>query len=381
MIDIDKRYLTEIVRPALSAASKHCSPVSRSFAIAGKQIRVKFYGPLVGNQMSLALAHNEVAGTNAPDLTLHIWDSRTNDISLPRPWANSSFINESLIEPKTSGRKFYGAFLDGENTVNIFDPSTKEAFLWIPDADNIPGWVRAAPARTILHWFYSDFDVHLVHGATVERDGRSVLLAAKGGSGKSTTALSCVAAGLGYLSDDYVGVAIGEQITAHSFYNSAKLTQESLNAFPELHKFAHDPTPGDQEKSVIHVAETAREQLVREAPLSAIMIPVLHKAESTRLAPATKTQALLALAPTTVFQLAFSGAEKVARLKEIVERTPCYFLVLGPDIREVPSGIDNFFARLDAHRTEQTRTGDAYIGGALFPRRQPSHQRRSSRLQ
>jgi len=342
LIGVKWNYLDSVVRPALSTVSAACQIVSKTCAIADKSIRFKFYTPRLAERLFPALAHNEAADTGAPDLTIHLWDSASTGVDMPMPWTNKAFIYEPLDEPDLLREPFCGAYITGEDTINLYDANANEAYLWMPDANRIPGWVLAAPARSLLHWFFSRYGVNLVHGAAVGRQGRAVLITAKGSSGKSTTALSCVAAGMGYLSDDYVGVAIGDRITVHSFFNSAKLTPQSLNAFPEFDAFVRDTPPGDNGKSVLYISEAAPEQLLREAPLAAVLIPVLHKAERTHLVPATKMQAFLALAPSTVFQLALTGGRVVAPLKALVERTPCHFLMLGPDMREVSSSIDAF---------------------------------------
>jgi len=68
-----------------------------------------------------------------------------------------------------------------------------------------------------------------MHGAAVSLNGKSILLTAKGGSGKSTTALSCFFAGMSYLGDDYVTVKSGDVITTHSIYSSTKLFPDVLS--------------------------------------------------------------------------------------------------------------------------------------------------------
>ena len=341
-IGVRRRYLDEVAQPSMLAAAKAHPPVRRLFTIAGKHIQFQFYGHAAAERLSAALAHNEVAHDAVPDLTIHIWDSASARIAPPAPWTRRDCVYDPLAEMERPESSFHGAYVAGEGAVSLYDEASDEAYLWLADFDRIPGWVLAAPARTVLHWFLSRSNVYLVHGATVAKGGRAVLITARGGSGKSTTALSCVAAGFDYLSDDYVGISTGDGAVVHSLYNSAKLTPDGLLAFPELRRFVRDKPLGDNGKAVIYLTEAAPEQLRREAPLTAILIPVLHKADRTHLLPAGKKQAFLALAPTTVFQLPFAGADMIAPLKMLIDRIPCHFLMLGPDVREVSSGIDRF---------------------------------------
>ncbi len=235
---------------------------------------------------------------------------------------------------------FLGVCIYGENTINIYDRTTATAYFWIHDAGMLPDWIVAAPLRTIFNWFLSEHHIHLMHGAVIGTTAGALLLTAKGGSGKSTTALTSVLAGMNYLSDDYVGVGLSERITAHSLYNSAKITADALYRFPELEtQFKAPQTAG--EKSIVFLSSIFPEQIKSYSPLRAIMIPRISKAHDqdtvTRITPATKIQALLAILPTTLFQLPLAGLDQVPQLRTIIDRTPCYFLELGSDISTIPA--------------------------------------------
>ena len=88
---------------------------------------------------------------------------------------------------------------------------------------NLPYWETAAPFRILFHWWSQSFGGQISHAAAVGRDGKGVLLAGRGGSGKSTTAICCVDAGMEYVGDDYVLLTRTPTPTAHSLYNSAKI--------------------------------------------------------------------------------------------------------------------------------------------------------------
>jgi hypothetical protein len=342
LIGLKRSYFDDVVRPVLAAVAAQCSSDTRTFAIAGKRIAFRFYSARLAERLSLAFAHHAVVDDGVPDLTISIWDSVASRVAMAMPWTRGDHCYDPFAEPALTRQSFIGAYVFGEPSLNLYDADAREAYFWLPDAQQIPGWVQAAPFRSILHWFFSPTGLHLVHGAVLSKAGRAVLVSAKGGSGKSTTALSCVAAGMDYLGDDYVGVTMGERPTAHCLYNSAKVGPEGLEAFPEWARFVRDTPPGDNNKSVLYMAEAAPGRVSRAAPLTGILIPVPQKAERTYLAPASKMQAILALAPTTVFQLALSGGESVTPLRTLVESLPCHFLMLGPDRREVGGAVDAF---------------------------------------
>jgi hypothetical protein len=68
-------------------------------------------------------------------------------------------------------------------------------------------------------------------------------------------------------------------------------------------------------------------------------------AEKTTIVPATKTQALLALVPTTLFQLPLAESNKVETLKQIIAQLPCYTVRLSRESDEVATVIDTFLAQ------------------------------------
>ena len=184
-----------------------------------------------------------------------------------------------------------------------------------------------------------------MHGAVVSLNGKSILLTAKGGSGKSTTALSCFFAGMSYLGDDYVTIKSGDVITTHSIFNSIKLFPQSFHdTFPALKEkiWNEYSTDKENEKVIVFLSELYPQQVIKKALLHAIMIPVIKNVKETKIVPASKVQTMISMIPVTLFQLSLIKSNKMAELKSIVERTPCYFVDLGYDINLVAETIKSF---------------------------------------
>ena len=74
----------------------------------------------------------------------------------------------------------------------------------------------------------------MVHAAAVGDESGGVLLVGRGGSGKSTTALSCLGTQVGYLADDYCLVEMVEGPRVHSLYTSGKANRGSIARLPRL---------------------------------------------------------------------------------------------------------------------------------------------------
>ena len=84
------------------------------------------------------------------------------------------------------------------------------------------------------------------------------LITGSGGAGKSTTALLCLQAGLAYLGDDYVVIALDPVPTAYSLYCTAKLNDDQAAKFPGLLRFTEPRKSGrrvgaEPEKTVLRL--------------------------------------------------------------------------------------------------------------------------------
>ena len=160
------------------------------------------------------------------------------------------------------------------------------------------------------------------------------------GSGKSTTAMACAAAGLGYLGDDYVlGGESGGRSRAHALYTTAKLTERSLDLLPALRALA-DGSEAAEEKAVIQLKDSPfGAQLMASAPIAAIVLPRIAGGQQTWWEPATASRALTALAPTTLFQLPGAGGAALARLARLVRSVPAVTLHLGQDMEGIAPAL------------------------------------------
>lgn len=331
-IDIKRTYFDNAFLPAFSQLAANISPVEKNFTIAGKHIRLKFYTPHLAEFMTHALNHHPQPISDNPDFTIHLFDSVGTGMNIPAPEKSSP---RDLGDPSFSGVYWY------DDTLNFYDSKTRTAYFWTHDAAKLPNWVGAAPLRGIFHWLFSDHNMHLVHGSIVGDKNNTLLLSAKSGSGKSTTALSCLLSDMVYVSDDYSIIEPGNTITAHNLYNSVKVLPDGFSKFPELHHHTiwndYEFKNGTDAKAMIFM----RDAFTKSAPLSAILIPKITGGE-TKIIPATKMEAMLALLPSTLFQLPLPSTAKIEALKKIIADTPCYTLELGSDVRGVPGVIKDF---------------------------------------
>src|SRR4030042_2957785 len=297
---ITKKFFNEKVLPVFNDVASSISPVKKTYDIAGKTICLNFYSEKLLEKMSKAFIHIEKDSAGPSDLTICIWDSvSTNTHLVPPQVDDPEYTYPREVHAKTINHdSFLGIYLHREETLNLYDENNNTAYFWIHDADYLPYRLSASPLRLILNWFLSKEGVHLMHGAVVSLNGKSILITAKGGQGKSTTALSCFFSGMSYLGDDYVTVKSGDVITTHSIFNSIKLFPQSFCVtFPALKDkiWNENGTDIENEKVTVFLSELYPQKVVKTASLHAIMIPVIKNVEETRIVPASKKQKMISM--------------------------------------------------------------------------------------
>lgn len=320
------------VGTAFEHACREFPPMDHDLVLAGRCLRLSFAGDAMLANVLPALQHLVCDTPPAPALHVRIFDSASTGVALPAPpWDDDARVARGEIIGLDTSGTIRASLQPGSCVLTLYDPGRATALVWMPDARRCPGWEAAAPLRGLLHWWCSRHAQQLVHAAAVGSAEGALLLTGKGGSGKSTTALAALAAGMRYVGDDYViceNAPGGAQV--HSLYNTAKVDERGLALLPELAAVVDRAPDEALDKSVLYLARSYPAQVSRTLPLRAIVVPRVT-AGAARLTPLEPGAAFLALAPTTLFQLPGAGQEAAGFLRELVTSLPCLQLDLSPD--------------------------------------------------
>ncbi len=279
------------------------------------------------------------------ELEVLIADRRNDGVTLPSPDPNDP-------EPVIIGRQravsseLLGALPRFEvywepPWVYGLDRVARRAFYWAPDGLELPGWARTQPILRLLHAWAQSASLHILHAGCIGRNGRGVLLAGPGGSGKSTLSLSGLVHGLDYVGDDYVGVidqqdvhqdvrqdmdgapfAGADRFVAAPLYRFAKLTAANLAArLPALESRVVESFRGWNDKLVISVdGETS-------LAIAAIVLPrIVANASAGGPTPIGPGRALRALAPSSILQLPGYEKDDLAFMSRLTANLPAYEL-------------------------------------------------------
>jgi hypothetical protein len=227
------------------------------------------------------------------------------------------------------------------------DARVNRALFWVPAVKQLPYWEQGSPLLAILHWWVEQHERLLIHAAAVgNRDG-AALIVGKSGSGKSTTSLACLSAGLLYLGDDYTIISLHPSPRVHSLYNTAKVDGNHVKSFPHLLPEIYNHEALAREKALLFLSRSYQRQIIRELKVRAILMPRVTGQVHTRLNRTSAAAALTALAPSTIFQLPRAGESNFKFVARFVSKLPCYVLECGTDLSRIPEVVVSSLSRAD----------------------------------
>ena len=337
--------LSAVLEEYFEEASSRAPVCETRLLIAGRQVSVRSLGDAHGRDLCLALAHlrHEFGDGQAADLTIHVWDGGVAGAPSNALLSNylQNLYRDWIVCCGSRGelRGFHSPsvpafYIPGAEVLNLVDVANKRAFFFKKDASPLPYWEAGSPFRNILHSWLSSKGVQFIHGGAVGDSTGGVLLAGRGGSGKSTTTLRCLDAGMLYAGDDYCAVDMKSPLHLHSIYNTAKLLPQDVDRFPKLRPRIWNPQSllkNSPDKAVFFLADAAPELVSPGFPLRAILVPRVTDRTETYLTPCGPAAALAAIAPSTVGQLQCAGQPDMDRIAAIASGLPTYTLHLGSD--------------------------------------------------
>jgi hypothetical protein len=326
-------------------------PYSRACNVGGIAVSIRSASPELQQHFAAALPptserHDE------PAAQIYCWagdERRVTPQSLPLSISHLAARGEL---PGGDTEQFRIAYNSGSRLLMVWDRQLSQGYVWTPNASRLPRWEYAAPLRSMLHWLHQENGRQLAHAAVVATRGRGVLLAGAGGSGKSSTALSCALAGMEFIGDDYVCVRPGDEGSggetglrvrpprAYSIFQTAKLDPRFIQPrYPGL--FNSSGYCEEMGKMILRLDQFAAVTTTNVAEICAIVLPSVGRKRSATIHSATSAEAFLALAPTTAFQLPYGNEQTIASLGKLSRQLPCFRLSLSTEPQENVAAIQS----------------------------------------
>ena len=311
----------------------------RFYCIGGHTMQLRFAGPALVPRITPALQHLATAPDASPALTVCIWDSVSTLTQMPPPpWAQDAYVGRGEVYGYNDGR-MHTNFNLASYVLSMLDTSSALAMYWTRDPNQLPYYESGAPLREILNWWLSEYGYQFCHAGAVGTDKKGVLLAGRGGSGKSTTALTCLNSELVYASDDYCLLATDPCPYVYSLYNTAKVDADNIHRIPHLKSAISNADRLDAEKALLFLHQHFPDRIVKGFPIRAVLLPRVTGRRETVLTPASPAAGLMALAPSTMFQLSGADQKAFRAISRLLKQVPCYNLELGTDLEQVPDVI------------------------------------------
>ncbi len=199
---------------------------------------------------------------------------------------------------------------------------------WSVRTPGIPSWDVGAPMRPVIAWALEESGCVLVHGAgIVGRDG-VILIAGRGGAGKSTTAMHAVASGYGCLGDDYCLVDPRAAV-AHRVYGTAKVHDTEYPAL--AHRLGTLGAAFGRCEPPDHRTIVRLPNSIMSGQIVGVAVPVRTPSLAGSLVPCSGSVLLREIAPVSILQLDVDGRVALPLIAELLRSVKTYELHLGVD--------------------------------------------------
>lgn len=351
----DQLAFFETVSAGFARACASIEVVERDYRVAEYTVRLRFAGPALLSAITPALAHLECSGLDAPSFTIDLFDSEST--GTPLPFLAARFVDllrlrwwellEGRREIKNlNGDRIQSVFHLGPDILSLLDSERDRAVYWVENAAAVPYYEKGYPLSVLLNWWLARQGRYFVHAAAIGLATGGVLLTGKGGSGKSTTTITCIESNLRIVGDDYAAID-PQRAVASSLYNTIKLkgprdVARFPNLVPCISNLDRVGDGDDAERAMVFLHEHFPHKLLVQMPVRAILVPRIVDRPETRIIPASAALAVKALAPSTVFQLPGNAHAAFRSLVDMVRCLPTYEIELGHDLARIPATIEAF---------------------------------------
>lgn len=308
--------------------------ISYSYLLCGQQIKIEYASFHLYQVLHSAIAHLQSEYTDKPDLLIRVMEKKPASIIEGDIWLNANTLEPASNFISADGELFMQRTAEG--ALSIVDRSSNRAYYWIRDLNILPYWETAAPLRIIINWWGIARGLQLLHAAAVGYQGKGILLVGKSGTGKSTTAVNCLAGGMDYLGDDHVILDTNNATEVHSIYATAKLNEDMADLFAQLENDVYRLPQREGEKQIVILP---KEMITPALQVSAILVPCITGVEESFIEPAPAMLGVLALAPSTLLYCPGGAEQTLQSLGEMSNRIPTYRLLAGTNRQKLISAL------------------------------------------
>lgn len=314
---------------------------ARRFHLPGLTLEARFCTPALAQLASRALVDDAAYAAGARTVRVYVGTPATLPGCPRGRWA-APLYDIGALTAGLHARGLYGLYDIDHDIWQFFDPQRGLGVQLMTDATRYPPWEDGFPLRHFLHWAHQGTQRRLIHAGTIGIDGRGAFVLGAGGAGKSGTTLACILAGMSSAGDDYVLAELGTD-TVHT-HPVTRLMKQDLAGLRRLGLDARDARfsgPNWQGKYVFDSEQLGRGRRAQQLRMTAILLPRIAGLPHTRIERASAREAMMALAPSSLYQLLGGWHEGFAVMARIVRQLPVYRVALGTEPVEIAESIAN----------------------------------------
>ncbi|WP_436516312.1 hypothetical protein [Ekhidna sp. To15] len=343
-----------ILKAKYQEASKNVEIIRKVIVVGELEIVLSFAGSSLVPTFFKAFDHLEKGDETQQNKSIHLyfWDSESTNSELvdDTPWKGSIRHHLGLIESWTN-ENIHTLQQPGSEAIYMFNKNANEGIYWVSSVSKIPFWESDFPLRMIFHWWLIDSSYQPIHAGAVGKESGGLLLVGKGGSGKSTSTLSCLNSNLKIAGDDYVLLDSNLNL-AYSLFSLSKLNHRSIRLLNNKELNLDSLPPPIEDKYRIKLYPKFENALIEKIPIKAILLPTVTTNRETKIVECSSAQAMIALAPTTLFQLPGYREKSFIKMSKFIKQIPSFHLYLGADFNKLPNLLENFIDSLTRdHKT------------------------------
>jgi len=263
-------------------------------------------------------------------------------VSPPLPWDVRRPCHPERVAEVLREAGILASYFNDLDHWHIYDQSTATAVQLMRNPGEYPPWETGAPLRPFLHWHYALQGRRLTHCGTLGINGKGIILAGAGGSGKSATVIAGLLHGIQSVGDDYVLLDASGEITAYPLFATLKQDPAGFQRLGLGNRLGRDLALNWQGKHQLKISDIADNAVPSKLVIDALMLPKVKGAGRTEISPVGRAEAMIALAASSIYQMPGERESGFRFFGEITRRLPCFRLMLGPDPTEVADTIAKF---------------------------------------
>lgn len=316
-------------------AHAHSAVDDLMLQIGGCVAQLRATSPALRRQLQRPMACPQLAADAAGDFAIDLVDLGDETLP-PLPWLPQNTSPEQQTSEYVDGPFVFTRH--GDVLLTVFNQETSRTV----------GLVHAPARWPLRHYRQALFitlyqqlrrrGFHLIHASAIGYQGRVALVTGRSGAGKTTTMLTCVAAGFQFFGDDSTLLQRAPDGTAEviALLNTLDVTDKTAAWFPELTPHL-SPQRGHTGKRQVFLSEVYPGSIGAKGHVAAILAPAVADRADTSIAPVGKTSLLsdLLFYSVDLHDVALTR-QHLEFLAQTIERTPCYTLLLGRDRPQIP---------------------------------------------